>query len=130
MRFLIRLLINTAALWVAVKLVPGITFTGTITSLILVALVFGIVNASIGLIVRILALPATILTLGLFALIVNGLLFWLAGAFSNALGLGYHVAGFLPAFIGAIVTSLTAIILSAVFRAASDPAPRPRPRAS
>jgi putative membrane protein len=129
MRFLIRLLINTAALWVAMKLVPGITFTGTITSLILVALVFGIVNASIGLIVRILALPATILTLGLFALIVNGFLFWLAGAFSNALGLGYHVAGFLPAFIGAIVTSLTAIILSAVFRAASDPAPRP-PRAS
>ena len=112
MRFLLRLIVNTFALWVAVKLVPGISYTGEPLSLVLVALVFGIVNASIGVIVKILAFPVTCLTLGLFSLVVNGLLFWLAGALSQSLGLGYHVNGFIPAVLGALVTSITSMVLT------------------
>src|SRR5580698_937373 len=97
MRFLLRLIVNTFALWVAVKLVPGISYTGATLSLVLVALVFGVVNASIGVIAKILAFPVTCLTLGLFSIVVIGLLFWLAGALSQSLGLGYHVNGFIPA---------------------------------
>ncbi len=125
MRFLLRLVINTVALWAAVKIVPGITFTGTPWSLVLVALVFGIVNASIGVVLRVLTSPVTCLTLGLFALVVNGLLFWLAGALSHALGLGYHVDGFFPALLGAIVTGLTSMVLTFVLRASAAEAGGP-----
>ncbi len=125
MRFLLRLIINTVALWVAVKVVPGITFTGTAWSLVLVALVFGVVNASIGVVIRVMTFPVTCLTLGLFALIVNALLFWLAGALSHALGLGYRVDGFLPALLGAIVTGLASMVLTFVLRASAAEAGGP-----
>jgi putative membrane protein len=120
MRFLIRLIINTVALWVAVKLVPGLHFSGTWVNLALAAIVFGVVNASIGVLVKLLALPVTILTLGLFALVVNGLLFWLAAHLSSALGLGLSVDGFVPAFEAALVTSITSFVLSLFFSAAES----------
>ncbi len=89
MRFLLRLLINAAALWVAIRLVPGITYAGNGWLPFLgVALVFGLVNAFIGPILKLLSLPLIFLTLGLFALVVNGLMLWLTGEFSGALGLG------------------------------------------
>ena len=121
MRFLIRLIINTVALWVAIKLVPGVHFTGTWLTLVAAAIVFGVVNASIGGLVKFLTLPVTILTLGLFALVLNGLLFWLAAGLSNALGLGLHVDGFVPAFEAALVTSITSFLLS-FFVAATESA--------
>lgn len=126
MRFLLRLIVNTFALWVAVRLVPGITFSGTPLSLVLVALVFGVVNASIGLVLRIVTFPMTCLTLGLFSLVVNGLLFWLASVLSQDLGLGYHVDGFLPAVLGALVTSITSMILTFILRASEVEGHRPR----
>ena len=112
MRFLLRLIINTAALWVAIKLVPGLHYDGTVPMLVVTALVFGVVNASIGAVVKLLALPVTILTLGLFSLVVNGLLFWLSAYLSHALGLGLHVDGFVPAFEAALVVSITSWVLS------------------
>jgi putative membrane protein len=126
MRFLLRLIVNTFALWVAVRLVPGITFTGSPLSLVLVALVFGVVNASIGLVLRIVTFPMTCLTLGLFSLVVNGLLFWLASVLSQDLGLGYHVDGFLPAVLGALVTSITSMILTFILKASEVEGHRPR----
>jgi putative membrane protein len=126
MRFLLRLIVNTFALWVAVRIVPGITFTGTPLSLVLVALVFGVVNASIGLVLRIVTFPMTCLTLGLFSLVVNGLLFWLASVVSQDLGLGYHVDGFLPAVLGALVTSITSMILTFILKTAEVQGHRPR----
>jgi uncharacterized membrane protein YvlD (DUF360 family) len=80
MTFLIRLLVNAAALWVATRIVPGVTYTGEFLPFLAVALVFGIVNTFIGPVVKLLSLPLIILTLGIFALVVNGLMLWLTSA--------------------------------------------------
>ena len=112
MRFLIRLLINAAALWAAVMLVRGITFSGSWVSLLLVALVFGIVNAIVRPLLKLLTCPLVFLTLGLFILVINALMLWLTSAFSASLGLGFHVAGFASAFWGAVVVSIVSVVLS------------------
>jgi len=112
MRFFIRLLVNAAALWFASEIVPGVTFSGGPMPLLGVALVFGVVNALIGPVAKILTFPLIILTLGIFALVINGLMLWLTSSLSSALGLGFHVSGFWPAFWGALVVSLVSAILS------------------
>ena len=112
MQFLLRLVITAVALWVATRFVPGISHHGTWLSLLGVAVVFGVVNAFIGGIVKLFALPITIVTLGLFALVINGFLLWLTGAVSQSLGLGFHVAGFVPAFWGALVIGITRAVLN------------------
>jgi putative membrane protein len=112
MRFLLRLIITAVALWVATQVVPGIHHDGSPAALLLVALLFGVVNALIGGVLRLFTLPITILTLGLFALVVNALLLWLTGALSQSLGLGFHVAGFIPSFLGALVISVTRAVLN------------------
>jgi putative membrane protein len=112
MPFLIRLLVNAAALWVATRLVPGVTFVGSWMPFLGVALVFGVVNAFIRPVAKILSLPLIILTLGVFALVVNGLMLWLTSSLSGALGLGFHVSGFWAAFFGALVVSIVSALLS------------------
>jgi putative membrane protein len=100
--FLLRVLIVALGLWVATKLVPGITIHGG-WSLLVAALLLGIINAVVRPVVVILTLPLTILTLGLFLLVIN------AGMLSLVAWLldGMDVAGFWPAFFGAIVVSIT-----------------------
>jgi len=112
MNFLLRLLINAAALWVAIKIVPGITYQGGWAGLFGVALVFGVINAFIGPIIKILSLPVTFLTLGLFALVINGFLLWLTGKLSTALGLQFQVQGCWTAIFGALVVSIVSALLS------------------
>lgn len=116
MPFLIRLLVNAAALWVATRVVPGVIYTGGWLPFFGVALVFGVVNAIIGPIVKVLTFPLIIVTLGLFSLVVNGLMLWLTSALSDALGLGFHVRGFWPAFFGALVVSIVSLLLSLLVR--------------
>src|SRR5438876_2367125 len=116
MRFLVRLLVNAAALWVATRLVSGVTYTGDWLPFLGVALVFGVVNAIIRPVAKILTFPLIIVTLGIFALVVNGLMLWLTSALSSALGLGFHVSGFRPAFWGALVVSLVSTILSMLLK--------------
>jgi len=116
MRFLARLLINAAALWVATRIVPGVSYTGGVVPMLAVALVFGIVNAVIGRVTKILTFPIILLTLGLFALVINGLMLLLTSALSSTLGLGFHVQGFWAAFWGALVVSLISTILSLFIR--------------
>ena len=101
MPFLVRLLVNAAALWVATRLVPGVTFDGGWMPFLGVACVFGIVNAFIRPVAKILTFPLILLTLGIFALVVNGLMLWLTSSLSAALGLGFHVSGFWAAFASA-----------------------------
>src|SRR5215471_9300453 len=101
MPFIIRLLVNAAALWVATRVVPGVTYTGGVLPFLGVALVFGVINAFLRPLAKILTFPLIIVTLGIFSLIVNGLMLWLTGALSDALGLGFHVSGFWAAFFGA-----------------------------
>ena len=116
MPFLIRLLVNAAALWVATRLVPGVSFDGGALPFLGVALVFGVVNAFIRPLLKILTFPLILVTLGLFALVVNGLMLWLTSSLSASLGLGFHVSGFWAAFWGAIVVSLTSLVLSLLIR--------------
>jgi putative membrane protein len=119
-RFLLRLLVTAVALWVATQVVPGIHQQGSLVALLGVALLFGLVNALIGTVLKLFTLPITILTLGLFALVINGFLLWLTAAFSQSLGLGFHVAGFIPAFWGALVIGITRAVLN-LFLTESEP---------
>ena len=112
MRFLLRLLISAAALWVATRIVPGVTYTGNFVYLLLVALVFGLLNALLRPVLALLTCPLLILTLGLFTFVINALVLWLTSAFAGSLGLGFHVSGFWAAFLGALVVSIVSFLLS------------------
>ena len=112
MPFLIRLLVNAAALWVATRLVPGVGYDGGALPFLGVAIVFGVVNAFLRPVAKILTFPLIIVTLGIFALVINGLMLWLTSSLSSALGLGFHVSGFRAAFWGGLVVSLVSTILS------------------
>lgn len=120
MRFLIRLLINAAALWVATRFVAGVTFSGDPVYLLLVALVFGLLNALLRPLLKLLTCPLLILTLGLFTFVINGIILWLTSALSGRLGFGFHVAGFWAAFWGALVVSIVSILLSLLVPDPSD----------
>jgi putative membrane protein len=121
MPFLVRLLVNAAALWVATQVVSGVTFDGGPLPMLGVALVFGVVNALLRPVAKILTFPIIIVTLGIFALVINGLMLWLTSSLSSALGLGFHVSGFWAAFWGAIVVSLVSLVLSMLIRDGSTP---------
>lgn len=110
--FVIRLLVNAAALWVATRVVPGVEYTGGWLAFFGVAIVFGAVNTFVGIMAKILTFPLIILTLGLFLLVINGLMLLLTSAIAEALGLGFHVSGFSAAFWGALVVSIVSMLLS------------------
>jgi putative membrane protein len=114
MRFLLRLLINAAALWVAVRIVPGLHYTGDFLPLLAVALIFGLLNAFIRPLLKLLSLPVIILTLGLFALLINAFMLWLTGRLAGAFGIPFQVDGCLAAILGSIVVSIVSAVLSMV----------------
>jgi putative membrane protein len=107
-----RLLINAAALWAAIRVVPGISFDGDWRLLFAVALVFGVVNVAVRPVLMFLTLPVLVLTLGLFTFVLNALMLWLTSAISNVLGLGFRVEGFAAAFFGALVVTAVSLMLS------------------
>jgi len=109
MRLLVVWLINAVALMAVAYLLPGIEVSSFIVALV-AALVLGLVNAVIFPILVLLTLPATLLTLGLFIFIINGLLFWFVGSFIQ----GFVVAGFWPGVFGAIAYSIVSWVLSAL----------------
>jgi putative membrane protein len=111
MPLLIRLLVNAAALWVATRIVTGVTYSGALLPFLGVALVFGIVNAFIRPVLKFVTFPLIIVTFGIFALVVNGLMLWLTSSLSDTLGLGFHVSGFGAAFWGALVVSIVSTLL-------------------
>ena len=106
--FLLRAVVSGIGLWLASQIVPGIEFRSTET-LIAAALLLGIVNAFVRPILVILTFPITLLTLGLFLLIINGLMIELVAFFLK----GFVVSGFWPAFFAAIIVSLTSWVMSA-----------------
>jgi putative membrane protein len=112
MRFLVQLLINAAALWVATRIVPGVSYVGGSLALLGVAVVFGVVNTFVRPVAKLFTFPLVFLTLGLFLLVINGLMLWLTSALSDSLALGFHVHGFWAAFWGALVVSVVSTILS------------------
>src|SRR6185436_243503 len=116
MPFLIRLLVNAAALWVATRVVPGVSYDGDVLPMLGVALVFGVVNAFMGTVAKILTFPLILLTLGLFWFVINGLMLWITSSLSSALGLGFHVSGFWPAFWGGLVVSFVSVVLASLLK--------------
>jgi putative membrane protein len=121
MRFLIRVLASAAALAVATALVSGIelttaSVTSKVLTLIAVALIFGVINAILKPIVKVVGCAFYILTLGLIALVVNALLLWLTSWLAGKLNLPWHITGFWPAFWGAIIVSVVGWLLSILIR--------------
>ena len=109
MRLLLLWVLNAAALLAVTWLLPTIQVSGFGTALI-AALVLGLINTLVRPVLAILTLPITVLTLGIFYLVLNGLLFWLA----SALLPGFHVEGFVSAMVGAVLYGLIAWALSAL----------------
>lgn len=112
MKLLIRLIINAIALYAAAQLVNGIELTDQISGILIVALIFGVINAILGPILKILSFPFILVTLGLFTLVINGLLLWLTDYFTSYLS----VSGFWAAFWGALVVSIVSWFLSAFLK--------------
>jgi putative membrane protein len=117
----IQILINAAALYVAQLLVDGVEFDfsqeGAWWQFLLVALIFGLVNTFLRPILRILTLPITMVTLGLFLVVINALLLLLVSWITTELALGFTVDGFIPAILGSIVISIVSLLLSMVIGA-------------
>ncbi len=113
MHFLIRLVINAIVFYLIATYMPGFSIhsSNVVVTVLLAALIFGVVNAIIRPIVLLLTLPINIVTLGLFTIIVNALMFWL----TIYLVPGFSVAGFLPALEGSIVMMIVSLILSHMF---------------
>lgn len=110
MRLLLNWLLSALSLLIVAKLVPGFYVRGIVAALI-AAVVIGFINATLGLFVKIITFPLTIVTLGIFWFVVNAIMIELASFFVN----GFEVHGFLAAFIGAIVLSLVNLILKGLF---------------
>ncbi|HSM56138.1 MAG TPA: phage holin family protein [Candidatus Sulfomarinibacteraceae bacterium] len=112
-RILIRWVVNAIALWVAVQIVPGLEHVGeTGLSLLLIALIFGLVNALVRPIIMLLTCPLIVLTMGLFILIINAVMLSITAWLSNMFGLGLVVEGFWPTFWGALVISIVSGVIS------------------
>jgi putative membrane protein len=118
MKLLIRLAINALALWIAIKLIPGFNFEGDNLSLLIIALIFGLVNALVRPIIILLTCPLVVLTLGLFVLIINTIMLsltvWLSGP--NVLDLGLISDGFWTTFLAAIVISIVSGVLTTLLK--------------
>ncbi|HEX4845527.1 MAG TPA: phage holin family protein [Geothrix sp.] len=114
MNSLLRFLFSAIGLLVASALVPGLGH-GTFLDLLVVAILLGALNATVGSFLKLIALVPVACSFGCFSLVINGLVFWLAGALSARLGLGFTVSGFWAGFFGALVSSVIASILGAIF---------------
>jgi putative membrane protein len=105
MKFITRILLTALALLVVAAYVPGIEVDGLYPALI-AAIVLGLLNVIVKPILVILTFPITVITIGLFLLVINAALFWFAASFID----GFSVAGFWPALIGSVVVSLISTI--------------------
>jgi putative membrane protein len=112
LRFFIRLVVNAIALLAAAWLVPGIVVSGGAGTYLAIALIFGVVNATIGTVLKVMTCPLIVLTLGLFTLVINGLMLQWSAWWAQLFGLGFSVSGFWAAFFGALIVSVVSAALS------------------
>jgi putative membrane protein len=109
---LLRALVTAAALWTAVYLLPGITYSGGALGLVGVAVVFGLVNAIIRPILALLTCPLVLLSLGLFVFVLNALMLWLTATISMSLGLEFQIDNFFAALLGALIVGIVSTALN------------------
>jgi putative membrane protein len=115
MRMLLNWVLSALAVWIVSRVVPGIYVSGPLAALI-AALAIGFINATIGVVLKILTFPLTLVTLGLFWWVINALML----KFASALVPGFQVRGFFAAFVGAIVLSLVNMMLKWLVYPAAD----------
>jgi putative membrane protein len=114
-KLLVRWFIAAVALLAAAWLVPGIRVEGSAwKAYALMAVVLGLVNAVIRPLLKLLTCPLIILTLGLFVLVINAASLLIAARIAAALGIGFHVDGFVPALFGSLIVSVVTVVLSTV----------------
>ncbi len=113
MRTLLRFLFSAVGLLVASYALPGLRH-GSFVDLLAVAVLLGVLNATLGSLLKFIAFIPVIFSFGCFSLVINGLVFWLVGSLSHRLGLGFEVAGFWAGFFGALITSLVAGLLEVI----------------
>jgi putative membrane protein len=109
-RLLLHWILTAIAVWVVAHVVPGISVNGP-TAALIAALVIGLINATLGFLLKIITFPLTLLTLGLFWFVINALMLELAAAFVR----GFYVRNFVAAFIGAILLSIVSSLLQWIF---------------
>ncbi|WP_243319787.1 phage holin family protein [Geothrix sp. SG200] len=114
MTTLLRFLFSAIGLLVASAVVPGLGH-GAFLDLLIVAVILAALNATVGSLLKVIAFVPMACSLGCFSLVINGLVFWLAGTLSARLGLQFTVSGFWAGFFGALVTSVVASILGTLF---------------
>jgi putative membrane protein len=114
-RLILKWVLNSFALFFVMKLIPGIQID-RFSDLLVATLVLGLLNAFLRPLVILFTLPVTILTLGLFTLVINGVMFYLAAQLVS----GFHVTGFGAAFLAALLFSLFSSVLNMVFQTKSD----------
>ena len=128
MRFLVRLVVNAVALWLTTLIVSGVTVTpfgdgdttAVVLTFLLVAFVFGLVNAVIGTIIRIVAFPLYVLTLGLISLIINGFLLWLTAAITSGWDWGLRTGEFWLTVVAALLIGIINAVLGGLLRRDDD----------
>jgi len=129
LRTFLRFLFSAIGLLVASRLLPGIQ-RGSFLELLAVAVLLGALNATLGMLLKRIAILPLVCSLGCLSLFINGLVFWLAGAISSRLGLGFAVLGFWSGFFGALITSVVATLLEWILigrqQKAGPPPPSPR----
>lgn len=111
-----RWLIGGLGLLIATAIVPGLHYEGNAFGFVVLALIFGLINALLKPILSLLTCPLVLLTLGLFMLVINGLLLGLTGSLGRAIGIPFYVDGFGAAFVGGIVISLVSLLATIAIR--------------
>ncbi len=115
-KFILRWAINAVAIFLAIRFVPGIHLQSGWVSVIWLALIFGLVNAFVRQLLRLLTCPLIILTLGLFTLLINTFLLWLTGQIGQFFGIGITMDGFWPAFLGGVVVTVVSVVLTLLLK--------------
>jgi putative membrane protein len=118
MKFIIRWGINAAALWAAIAILPGLAYEGNWAGVFILALIFGLVNALLRPLIKLLTCPLIILTLGLFTLAINTFLFALTAWIGDGFGINLTISDpfWWNAFLGGLIVSIVSIILSAILK--------------
>jgi putative membrane protein len=125
-KFILRWAINAVAIFLAIRFVPGISLQSGWVSVIWLALIFGLVNAFVRPLLKVLTCPLIILTLGLFTLLINTFLFWLTGQIGQFFGIGITMNGFWPAFLGGLVVTVVSVVLTLILKDEMRSHPHPR----
>jgi putative membrane protein len=111
-KYFIKWIINTIAIMIAIKFVPGIVYAGEWWGILVVGLLFGLINTFIRPFIKLFALPLLIFSLGLFTFIINAMMLSLTSWLSDKFHLGFHVESFKAAFLGALLISIASMVLS------------------